>query len=324
MRLQILVNHYKEPSITVSRLLASIARQSCVDPSDYEVLVYSDGTELYDGVVERFGVRYRSLPHRGVCATRNALMDDADAEYLVFCDADDYFHSSLGLWRILKAIDDLGCDVIGSPYEKELIRDGRPTYEPMRRDTIRVHGKAFKRSFLVENDIRFPDEMEFSGDMYFTWLAYNLGDSAWMPDSFYVWADNPASVTRANPNHRLDTYGVMLRNYELLLLNLEERGRDDLRDALVGSLFSMMCINDCDPRYMDGPDESVATAREAMREFSTKYGHLYGSISDALRKRTYDSSERLHGGGPGVDAVGEWISAITEAPCERSSSGTAR
>jgi glycosyltransferase involved in cell wall biosynthesis len=297
MRLQVLANHCHEAEETVARFLGSLSSQEAVPWDEVEVLVCSDGTDnaLSEDFLSSFGIpiRYEALEHSGVCRTRNALMDRADAEYLMFCDIDDSFHSSLALYRVLKAIDDLHPDIIASPYDVERTEGGKPFYRTEKRDTVHVFGKAFKRSYLVENGIRFPDEMPFSGDMYFLWLAFNLGPTiAWTRDSYYIWRENPASVTRTNPWHMLDSYPMLLRNYELLYANLAERGRADLQGMLLGAVFSMMYLQSHQLEY-SGPEGHRKAMDDAVSAFAARHIGEYLALPDGIRSGCLESHRRI-------------------------------
>ena len=307
-RLQILVNHYREPEETVARFLGSLASQEGVDWGDVEVLVRSDGTALRDGFMQSFGipVRYEALPHSGVCHTRNVLMDAATADYLMFCDVDDRILGTRGVSRMLKAIDDVGTDVIVAPYEVELPDGG---YRTETDDTVHVFSKAFRRAYLVDNDIRFPDEMETCGDMHFTWLAFNLGPTiAWMRDPVYVWAHNEGSVTRSDPWHRLESYGRVLRCYEILLGNLASRGRTDLQESLLCAVFSMAYVQSHDAAFTSGPERSVGAMADAISGFAARHGDAYLGMPRGTKEAMLDVHRRLASHAHGsVDDMDEWV-----------------
>jgi glycosyltransferase involved in cell wall biosynthesis len=313
MRLQILANHFSEPWDVVARFLGSLGSQVAVDWDDVEVIICTDGAdhELPRETLSSFGipVRYEVLEHAGVCRTRNALMDMSSADYVMFCDIDDCMHSTLGLYRMMKAMDDVGTDIIAAPYDVESHDDGVASYRTERRDTTHVFSKAFRRSYLVENGIRFPDEMPFSGDMYFLWLAFNLGPTlAWIGDSFYVWKDNPDSITRRSPWHRVESYGMLLRNYQLLHDELGRRGRSDLQSTLVAAVFAMMYSHAHDDAYQSGPEGSVAAMREAMRSFATAHRDEYDELTTEEKARALSSRRgptRL--GMPDVARLDEWV-----------------
>ena len=98
MKLQILVPQYKETDEIVKPLLDSIAIQQNVDFDEIEVIICNDGTdvhlsqELLNGYP--FEIKYHLEPHRGVSGTRNACLDYATAEYVMFC-------TTCAPWRIL-------------------------------------------------------------------------------------------------------------------------------------------------------------------------------------------------------------------------------
>ena len=160
MTLDILVNHYQENESIVERFLSSLAMQKGVG---FRVMLCSDGgVRLTPDLFCKFPfeITYQYLPHTGVCHTRNVMMDKATADYLMFCDVDDCFSSPYGLSSLMSAAEKSGADVIGSPYQCERLINGKYEYATYKNDTIRVHGKIFRRAYLTENHIRFPDELE--------------------------------------------------------------------------------------------------------------------------------------------------------------------
>ena len=298
MKLQILVNHYREPEGVVARLLGSLAAQEGVSWDDAGVLVASDGTDLDSAFLSSFGipVTHFRRPHGGVCRTRNFLLGRADADYVMFADADDSLHSTLGIHKLLGAIDDSGADVIAAPYDVESHAGGAVRYRTERRDTLHVHAKALRRRYLLDNGIRFPDDMEFGGDMHLLWLALNLGGSvAWMRDPYYVWRDTPGSVTRADPWHRVRTYGSVIACYEHTLADLAARGRDDLRRALVASLFAMAYDQSNDDAYTMAPPDAVAEMASAISAFAARHAGEYCELSAMEKEAALRSRPRRFG-----------------------------
>ena len=66
-----------------------------------EILIADDGSSdstatLLDHLAEQDNrIRVIHLPHQGVGATRNVLLEEANGAYLYFCDIDDYIESNL-------------------------------------------------------------------------------------------------------------------------------------------------------------------------------------------------------------------------------------
>lgn len=313
MELQILVNHYKESGEIVQRFLRSLAAQRNVA---FEVIICSDGGDVH--LTEEmlsgypFPITYAYLTHSGVCHTRNVMMDKATADYLMFCDIDDCFTDSSGLEALLNAAKEYDADVVGSPYKCERKTDDGFEYVDIERDILRVHGKIIKRSYLLENSIRFPDEMEISGDMMFLWLCYALTDrTVWIEKNFYTWKWNPGSVTRWKPLHDIRTYDRTLRCYTLLAEDLDKRNATKLKKNLVATTFGMMYVDSTNPRWSAAPREYVESAEKAIKEYLQKYYSYYLTIDEAYRRDKYflmlryKHAEKLSGPFEGIKAWAE-------------------
>lgn len=284
MTLQLLVNHYRESEDIVKCFLNSVEKQIGIQNGSFEVVIFSDGedfalnTELFTNY--SFPIIYHVLDHHGVCVTRNALLDFSSADYLMFCDVDDEFHSSFGLYWILKAIADTKANIIGSPYEEEIFSESGMHYIRKTRDTIRLHGKAFKRQYLIDQKIRFPDELQYSGDMYFLWLAYNLEHNyAWTHDSFYTWKWNPSSITRSDKQHTIRSYPILMKNYTLLADNLRDRKRDDLLKICVCRTICMAFLDTYSEAFINASDDLVSKAIDSVRNYIDAYGDIFKELS---------------------------------------------
>ena len=101
MKLQILIPQYKETDEVVKPLLDSIALQQSVDFNEIGVIICNDGSDVFlsEELLNSypFEVQYHKCKHKGVSATRNACLDKANADYVMFCDADDMFMNVCGL-----------------------------------------------------------------------------------------------------------------------------------------------------------------------------------------------------------------------------------
>ena len=122
MKLQILVPQYEETDLVVKPLLDSIAIQQNVPFDEIGVVICNDGSEVFlsDELLQSypFSIEYHREPHRGVSATRNACLDYATADYVMFCDADDMFLNACGLWIVLREME-TGFDSLVSVFIEE-------------------------------------------------------------------------------------------------------------------------------------------------------------------------------------------------------------
>lgn len=294
MKLQVLVNHYREPTAILNRLLKSVFSQAVSEDDSVEILVCTDGYEheldSLDISKGPFPVYYYVKPHRGVCATRNVLLNQADGDYVMFCDADDMFIADDGLQKLLQAAKDFGADIVGSAYSAE-IRDGDSyRYRTMNYDMIRLHGKIFNREYLCREQIRFPDEMTFSGDMYMLWLAYHLTEQiVWLPDIFYMWKWQPGSVTRSSEYYSLQSYEQMLKCYMLVLDELQKHGESELFDSLAAASVLSSYIDWYSQKFREAPDKYTEIAKSAIRKSVARLLPAYEKIPVNKRKRIYNS-----------------------------------
>lgn len=290
MTLQILVNHYKENENQIKQFLKSLNIQQGVQ---FDVLIASDGgdikltDELLSGY--KFPIQYAYCPHSGVCHTRNILLDKSTADYIMFCDIDDMFWKPDGLKSLMDAAEKTNVDIIGSPYQCEhRLDNGKFVYQAMEKDTLRVHGKIFKREYLVKNNIRFPDEMTFSGDMAFLWLVYSLTNKvAWIKNNFYIWKWNPESVTRKDKFFSIKTYDNTLKCYRILAEDLKKRNLQKTFSNLIATLFSMIYVQVTHPYWKTAPQEYQDNACIAVDDCLRKYYNDYIKIDEETRKIRY-------------------------------------
>jgi glycosyltransferase involved in cell wall biosynthesis len=96
-----------------------------VDFNEFGVIIVNDGSDimLSEKLLNSYPYRidYYKAPHRGVSATRNTCLDYAQADYVMFCDADDMFCSVCGLWLIFREIE-TGFDTLSSKFMEEAMQ----------------------------------------------------------------------------------------------------------------------------------------------------------------------------------------------------------
>ena len=320
MRLQILINHHKEPIEIIRRLLDSIDRQTGIDGRGIEILICTDGEEyrLHDNAFAglKTMIRYFVMPHRGVCATRNTLLDLSDADYLMFCDCDDMFSGTDGLKKLIDAALRNDADIVGSDYDIEHNIDGELVHCPCRRDIKRVHGKIFRRDYLIEQNIRYPDEMLFSGDMYFLYLAYHLTDRiVWLPDNFYVWKWMPESVTRGKTHYSVRTYDRFNQCYVLVIKELKRRGLTDLYYDTLAARIAGSYIDWYSDKFLSAPADISDQAKHAIIETVKEFSDEFFTIPDKIRHKVYINlllSRRTYGPPGKYAGLDEWIKEVTQ------------
>lgn len=284
MKLQILIPQYKETDEIVKPLLDSIALQQCVDFSEVGVIICNDGTDVYlsEDLLNSypFEVQYHKEPHKGVSATRNACLDKATADYVMFCDADDMFYNMCGLWILFKEMD-IGFDSLTSCFTEEtrhpVTREVIYTNHDM--DSTFVHGKVHRRQYLLDKGIRFNDKLTIHEDSYFNILCQSLSTNVkYCQTPFYLWKWRDDSVCRHDPKYILKTYNNMLDSSDALVATLRKKGvKDKARFYITMMIF--------DAYYMMNKPEWINQENKEYRDATEKrFARYYKK-----HKKTWDS-----------------------------------
>ena len=232
-KLQILIPQYNEDDNTIKPLLDSIAIQQRIDFNDIEVFIGNDGSNTKLSIdflkTYKYRIQYHYFEHARLAGTRKKLFDLSTADYVMFCDADDLFISTIALSLIMQQIDTgfdlLVCDFI----EENKYPDGRIAYIPRTNDSVFVHGKVYRRQFLLDNKIEWHSELHEHQDSAYNVLARTCSKKTLcLKIPIYMWHSNPNSICRKNGIYHLpNTWCHMIDSYDALI--------DDLKDRAYGS-----------------------------------------------------------------------------------------
>lgn len=316
MKLQILIPHYKETADEIKPLLDSIAIQQNVDFNEVGVIICHDGVKDLDIPSYPFKIKQIHQKHKGVSAARNACLDHATAEYVMFCDADDMFMNVCGLYMLFREFE-TGFDTLVSvfveetrhPETKEIV------YINHDMDSTFVHGKVHRREYLVKNKIRFNDNLTIHEDSYFNILAQSLTVNAkYCQVPFYLWKWRDNSVCRHDPKYILKTYNNMLDSNTALIAEFLSRGRQDK-----AMFYAVIMIFDA-YYTMNKPDwinqENKEYRGKTEKRFATyykKHADLWNSmpimdkmqISNQIRSRSINEGMQME-----AVTVEEWLKHI--------------
>lgn len=301
MKYQILVPHYKETAEVIKPLLDSVAIQQNVDFNEVGVIICHDGSED-DGVHEfelvtdvsdvgdykicanyPFKIEQYRCDHKGVSATRNACLDHAKADYVMFCDIDDMFYSACGLWIIFREME-MGFDSLISMFIEESRNPDTkdPIYMNHEMDSTFVHGKVHRRKYLLSQKIRFNDKLTIHEDSYFNILAQNLSQNVkYCQTPFYLWKWRDESVCRHDPKYILKTYGNMLDSNDALIDEFMRRSKKD--KAMFYTVFMIFdayyTMNK--PEWIDQENQEYRDKVEKrFSEYFKKHEDMWISVPD--------------------------------------------
>lgn len=320
MKLQILVPQYKETDEVVKPLLDSIAIQQNIPFEDIGVIICNDGSDVFlsDELLNSypFAVEYYKEEHHGVSATRNACLDRATADYVMFCDADDMFYNACGLWIIFREMV-TGFDSIMSAFiEETRIPDTREVaYITHSTDSTFVHGKIHRRQYLLDKKIRWNDSLTIHEDSYFNILCQNLSDQVkYCPTPFYLWKWRDDSVCRHDAKYILKTYKNMLDSNDALIDEFIRRGIQD--KALFYTAFMVFdayyTMNK--PEWINQENQQYRSITEnRFSQYYSKHEGMWKSISpqdkmqisNAVRSRSVNEGMMME-----AITIDDWLKHI--------------
>lgn len=323
MKFQILIPQYKETDEVIKPLLDSIAIQQNIDMNEIGVIICNDGSDTFlsEKLLNNYPykIEYYKEPHKGVSATRNACLDKATAEYVMFCDADDMFYSVCGLYLIFREINIGGFDSLVSVF----IEEGRhpetkePIYINHDMDMTFVHGKVHRRQYLIDNKIRWNDSLTIHEDSFFNCLCQKCAkELKYCPIPFYLWKWRDDSICRGDFKYILKTYNNMLDSNTALVEELLHRGKGE--DA---AYFACNMIYDA--YYTMNKDEWINQEnkeyRDAVEKRFKEYYNRYHILADSLDKQIQNQiiigqKNRMYGEGLVLEHITfpDWIKHLEE------------
>lgn len=176
---------------------------------DIEVVVIDDCSKLsYSSIISSFesllNLKYIKLNKNSGCGVaRQTGLDNATSDFIMFCDSDDTFYSSIAIEELYAEMlqDETTNILIGDFYEETIYDKDNLTYRKLIKhddDVTWLFAKIYRRKFLIDNDIRFPDSSA-NEDLGFNSLCIacaDLGNIRFCDKEVYLWHSNPNSITR--------------------------------------------------------------------------------------------------------------------------------
>ena len=266
-------------------LLDSIAIQQSVDFDKIGVVIVNDGSDVFltDEFLNSypFKVEYYKEEHRGVSATRNACLDHATADYVMFCDADDMFYNACGLWILFREMK-VGFDSLVSVFTEET-RDSNTNqieYVSHQMDSTFVHGKVHRRNYLLNEGIRWNDKLTIHEDSYFNILCQNCSNNVkYCQTPFYLWKWRDESVCRHDPKYILKTYGNMLDSNDALIDEFLRRNMNDRAMFFTGFMVFDAYYTMNKPEWIDQENQQYRAATEKhFQGWFKKHKSLWNEI----------------------------------------------
>lgn len=321
-KLQILIPQYSETDEIIKPLLDSIAIQQNINLSqDVGVIIVNDGSsiKLSDTLLQQypFKIEYYQHTHQGVSATRNACLDYATADYVMFCDADDMFYNACGLYIIFREIENGGFDSLVSAFVEEtrITETKEPIYVNHDMDSTFVHGKVHNREFLLKNNIRWNNNLTIHEDSYFNCLCQTLAtELKYSPTPFYLWRWRDASVCRHDPKYILKTYNNMLDSNDALVTQFLSRNLIEAAQFYAVSMIydAYFTMNKEEWLNQENSEYRYITEKR-FKNYWLKYKYLHDTIDPNVKTQIIIGiKNRMYGEGMILETLTftDWIKNV--------------
>lgn len=232
MRLQILIPQYNETEEIIKPLLDSIAIQQNVDfEKDIGVIIVNDGSDIHlsNEFLSKypFKIEYYLNEHLGLPGTREICFNYATADYVMFCDADDMFHTATAVYAIFNEIEKGEFDHLISDFieESRMPNDFKiPAYVIRERNCPHVHGKVYRRQFLIDNNIHWNASLKCHEDSNYNFLCKHVAkELRQLTTPFYLWRWREKSICRGDDLYMQKTYIYLIDSMEDLIYQFLNR-----------------------------------------------------------------------------------------------------
>ena len=297
-KLDFLVPIYNEGPETIKDLLDSIAIQQNVDlKNDVGVIVCCDGgtTRLSEDFISAysFPIEFHVCEHRGVSATRNSCLDLSQAEYVIFSDCDDLMYNACGLWILFREFSLGEFDGLRSLFIEETRhpKTGEVIYINRENDSTFVHGKVWRREYLIENKIRWNEDLTIHEDSYFNSLALNLSENIKdCPYPFYLWRWRDDSVCRHDPKYMIKTYRDFIKSNDALVDEYLRRGKNEEAANICAMMVLTSYYTMNKPEWTDQENQEYRYLTERrFGEYYRKHKELWNGLDKAMKMRISNS-----------------------------------
>ena len=297
--LDIVVPHYNEPWEVLRPFFDILNAQKCVDFQKFKVWFIQDGPAIdlfpsgyFQGSPLQMEVV--TIPHKGVSAARNKGIDLADSEWICFCDCDDSYTSIYSLMKILY--------ILSSPKLKDTDRvwgkfyaSGYPFPSSIsicgEFESVFIHNKYYRLSFLREHNIRFCEDLYMSEDSAFnTIVNMEIKDHRTQeiiyPEPLYAWCRRPGSITMDFSRWLSNTEGHFNRNL-YILDEWKKRNAKDLGPIVartITDIYSMLTKSSV-------PEASKAFL-ERVRQFYLENLEIFNNVSPEKLRQALEASDK--------------------------------
>lgn len=307
-RISIIVPFYNVEQYIV-QCLESVYNQD-IPESEYEVICVDDcSPDNSIAIVERYAKLHSNLTivrnrtNRRLGGARNAGMDVANGKFVWFVDSDDMVVNNC-FAKLLSVAESNDLDMLHFNYVDypDMVPYNRLEFETKietgtemffdesfiwAHDLITVWRRIFKRQFLLENNIRFAEQVMFEDNDYSILTFAKTNRVKHIPNVVYLYRSNQASITRRRCTSEHIGYWMKLCHRLLALKQKLIEGKTDVRFDSVLKDFISYTVQNVIRQYTAMEGEQKEASKEII------YDEISASLKPYMPRRMYYKT-RLH------------------------------
>lgn len=250
---------------TIERTLFSILYQENLEKIN-TYIVNDNSDKNYREIITYFSnfmnIKELTLDkNQGPGVARQYGINHSRSEYIIFLDSDDVFENCYAVKRLLSTIQNQGCDLVISPF----IEETKDEFIEHNNDSVWLHGKIYKRSFLQKHSIVFNDSRANEDNGFNQLLLLHNPKINYIKEITYIWCDNNMSITRKN-NHAYRLSGlegyVYNMNWAIEIANKHNCNTTKIGQLAYRSLVTMYCY------FLKFKDQRLIKISKVLKEKS--------------------------------------------------------
>lgn len=252
----------------------------------------------------------------GVSAARNAGIEKADAEWVMFCDCDDMFATVWALHSILDALNQPAADRNDLLWTKFYIEQSRGR-QVTGMNWVFIHGKIWRLDFLIRQGLRFHEGLYYAEDSAFCATADMVIDHGRIGEIQcdavpYVWVWNRESVTSREENQLRNVLGL----YDRHVVVAEEYRRRGLPDMAAATAARAVWDGFYQCRREDLTGEQLQKVEEKVARYFLRYEGEIRRVPEELMAKIRAASRKEAAGKrlptPPEDGFGPWAEHLKQ------------
>ena len=296
--IDIIIPEYNTKQELIVRALESVNRQRNLDFKKVGIIIISDGSKIkykkswFKQRFPKLNIDYYPKEiNEGPGLTRQYGIDRSEADFITFLDSDDELYESENFSKVVNTLVVNDINILWTNFIEETKFEGKiyvAGHNPQQLHTL--HGLFVKRKFIVDNNIRFSDQIKFQEDTYYADVLMYGYDSKYLDLYTYVWKYNDVSLVR-NKNNIVNWNVKIIEDYiksgELVYKKLEELDREIRHGQILSVIYgAYMILSSSDfDKYEDRRNKNL---NELVKLYLSIKEKSYDTFSIEERKKIYD------------------------------------